>query len=198
MYRAGVPLRNMRVCEPFGRNSVRDCGFTMFWSRKPGPDVWAGVGCCQRGALCQWERCYFALRKRITKPPHHTWRSYACSCWMWCRKERQNITVIKLRLPALVSDAGLPGWHPGWTGNDLGSRDIPSWRRICKTLIKMISGVGPSPSVRTNPGTMNVSAAYERKEEGMGDSVTPEVKYWATWFDSTSVRNDLKKRPTSP
>ena len=39
MYRAGVPLRNMRVCEPLARNSVRDCGFTMFWSRKLGPDV---------------------------------------------------------------------------------------------------------------------------------------------------------------
>lgn len=33
MYRAGVPLRNMRVCEPLVLNNVRDCGFTMFWSR---------------------------------------------------------------------------------------------------------------------------------------------------------------------
>lgn len=36
MYRAGVPLRDMRVCEPLARNSVKDCGFIMFWSRKLG------------------------------------------------------------------------------------------------------------------------------------------------------------------
>lgn len=40
----------------------------------------------------------------------------------------------------------------------------------------MISGAGPSPSVRTNPGTMNVICSVWKKGGRNGDSVTPEVE----------------------
>ncbi|WP_250376444.1 DUF3440 domain-containing protein, partial [Escherichia coli] len=72
------PLRNMRVCEPFGPEQRK--GLWLYHVLEP--ETWARM--CERvsgaasGALYANESgAYFALRKRITKPPHHTWRSYA-------------------------------------------------------------------------------------------------------------------------
>ncbi|KOZ93074.1 DUF3440 domain-containing protein, partial [Escherichia coli] len=80
---------------------------------------------------------YFALRKRITKPPHHTWRSYAMFL-LDVMPERtaehyRNKIAVYLRW---YQTWGFPDDIPDEQENDLGSRDIPSWRRICKTLIK--------------------------------------------------------------
>ena len=78
MYRAGVPLRNMRVCEPFGPEQRR--GLWLYHVLEP--ETWARM--CARvsgaasGAIYANESgAYFALRKRISRPAHHTWRSYA-------------------------------------------------------------------------------------------------------------------------
>ncbi|EEW8994761.1 phosphoadenosine phosphosulfate reductase family protein, partial [Escherichia coli] len=73
MYRAGVPLRNMRVCEPFGPEQRK--GLWLYHVLEP--ETWARM--CERvsgaasGALYANESgAYFALRKRISKPAHHT------------------------------------------------------------------------------------------------------------------------------
>ncbi len=78
MYRAGVPLRNMRVCESFGPEQRK--GLWLYHVLEP--ETWARM--CERvsgaasGVLYANESgAYFALRKRISKPAHHTWRSYA-------------------------------------------------------------------------------------------------------------------------
>ena len=69
---------------------------------------------------------------------------------------------------------GFPDYIPDVQENDLGSRDIPSWRRIRKTLIKNDFWC------RTLSFSPNKPRHYERylqrmkeKEEGMGDFVTP-------------------------
>ncbi|EGL0294846.1 DUF3440 domain-containing protein, partial [Escherichia coli] len=138
MYRAGVPLRNMRVCEPFGPEQRK--GLWLYHVLEP--ETWARM--CERvsgaasGALYANESgAYFALRKRITKPPHHTWRSYAMFL-LDVMPERtaehyRNKIAVYLRW---YQTRGFPDDIPDEQENDLGSRDIPSWRRICKTLIK--------------------------------------------------------------
>ncbi|HAE8220633.1 TPA_asm: DUF3440 domain-containing protein, partial [Salmonella enterica subsp. houtenae serovar 50:z4,z23:-] len=69
MYRAGVPLRNMRVCEPFGPEQRR--GLWLYHVLEP--ETWARM--CARvsgaasGAIYANESgAYFALRKRISRP----------------------------------------------------------------------------------------------------------------------------------
>ncbi|WP_411017431.1 DUF3440 domain-containing protein, partial [Salmonella sp. s51695] len=71
-------LRNMRVCEPFGPEQRR--GLWLYHVLEP--ETWARM--CARvsgaasGAIYANESgAYFALRKRISRPAHHTWRSYA-------------------------------------------------------------------------------------------------------------------------
>ncbi|EMW1831863.1 DUF3440 domain-containing protein, partial [Escherichia coli] len=106
------------------------------------PETWARM--CERvsdaasGALyANQSGAYFALRKRISKPAHHAWRSYAMFL-LDVMPERtaehyRNKIAVYLRW---YQTRGFPDDIPDEQENDLGSRDIPSWRRICKTLIK--------------------------------------------------------------
>ena len=103
MYRAGVPLRNMRVCEPFGPEQRK--GLWLYHVLEP--ETWA--------RMC--ERVSFLLDVM----PERTAEHY------------RNKIAVYLRW---YQTRGFPDDIPDEQENDLGSRDIPSWRRICKTLIK--------------------------------------------------------------
>lgn len=138
MLRAGVPLRNMRVCEPFGPEQRR--GLWLYHVLEP--ETWeklcrrvAGAHC---GAIYANETGdYYALRKKIRKPAHHTWRSYAMflldSLPEKTAEHYRNKIAVYLRW---YQTRGFPDDIPDVQDNDLGYRDIPSWRRICKTIIK--------------------------------------------------------------
>ena len=56
MYRAGVPLRNMRVCEPFGPDSVRDFGFTMSVEAMIGQLNWQWKETANGTGIAFWTR----------------------------------------------------------------------------------------------------------------------------------------------
>ncbi|AIJ09078.1 MULTISPECIES: phosphoadenosine phosphosulfate reductase [Edwardsiella] len=138
MYRAGVSLHNMRVCEPFGPEQRK--GLWLYHVLEP--ESWARmcsrVSGCVSGALYANETgAYFALRKQISKPSHHTWRSYAMFLLdVMPRKTAEhyrNKIAVYLRW---YQTHGYPEDIPDEQMNDLGAKDIPSWRRICKTLIK--------------------------------------------------------------
>lgn len=138
MYRAGVPLRNMRVCEPFGPEQRR--GLWLYHILEP--ETWARMcarvaGAASGGVYANESGAYFALRKRIEKPAHHTWRSYALFLLDVMPEKTaehyRNKIAVYLRW---YQTRGYPHDIPDEQENDLGSRDIPSWRRICKTLIK--------------------------------------------------------------
>lgn len=58
-------------------------------------------------------------------------------CSTACRKKPPSITVIKsLFICTGTRPAGFPVDIPDEQEKDLGYRDVPSWRRICKTLLK--------------------------------------------------------------
>ncbi|OSK88085.1 phosphoadenosine phosphosulfate reductase [Escherichia coli] len=138
MFRAGVPLRNMRVCEPFGPEQRR--GLWLYhilepetWSRMCGRVAGAASG----GLYANESGAYFALRKRIEKPAQHTWRSYALflldAMPEKTAEHYRNKIAVYLRW---YQTRGYPEDIPDEQEKDLGSRDIPSWRRICRALIK--------------------------------------------------------------
>ncbi|HBT4791428.1 TPA: DUF3440 domain-containing protein [Klebsiella quasipneumoniae subsp. similipneumoniae] len=138
MQQAGVSLRNMRVCEPFGPEQRR--GLWLYHVLEP--DTWEKL--CRRvsgahsGAVYGNESgAYYALRKKISKPAHHTWRSYALflldSMPQTTAEHYRNKIAVYLQW---YRTRGFPEDIPDQQDNDLGARDIPSWRRICKTIIK--------------------------------------------------------------
>lgn len=138
MYQAGVPLRNMRVCEPFGPEQRR--GLWLYHVLEP--KTWEKLCCRVAGAHCgaiyaNETGDYYALRKKIRKPSHYTWRSYAMflldSLPGKTAEHYRNKIAVYLRW---YQTRGFPDDIPDAQVNDLGYRDIPSWRRICKTIIK--------------------------------------------------------------
>jgi predicted phosphoadenosine phosphosulfate sulfurtransferase len=138
MYRAGVPLRNMRVCEPFGPEQRR--GLWLYHTLEP--ETWEKM--CRRvcgahsGAIyANQSGGYFALNTKIQKPAHLTWRSYAMflldSMPASTAEHYRNKIAIYL---SWYKVRDYPEDIPDTQENDLGYRDVPSWRRICKTILK--------------------------------------------------------------
>lgn len=138
MYRAGVPVKAMRVCEPFGPEQRR--GLWLYHVLEP--ETW--VRMCGRvsgansGAIyANQSGEFYALRKRITKPANHSWKSYAFflldSMPQKTAEHYRNKIAIYLRW---YQTRDYPDDIPDEQENDLGNKDIPSWRRICKTLLK--------------------------------------------------------------
>lgn len=77
MYQAGVPLRYMRICEPFGPEQRQ--GLWLYHVLEP--ERWAAM--CQRvsgvhcgGVYAGHDNQFYGHRK-LDKPAQHTWKSYA-------------------------------------------------------------------------------------------------------------------------
>jgi predicted phosphoadenosine phosphosulfate sulfurtransferase len=96
MHRAGVPLKNMRVCEPFGPEQRR--GLWLYHILEP--ETWERM--CRRvcgahsGAIyANASGDYFALKTKIRKPAHFSWREYALFLLDSMPEKPPSITVIK-------------------------------------------------------------------------------------------------------
>lgn len=135
MFQAGVPLRNMRICEPFGPEQRQ--GLWLYHVLEP--DRWAAM--CQRvsgahsGGIYAGRDNQFYGHRKIEKPANHSWRSYA----MFLLESMPQPTAEHYRNKIAV----YLHWYqkrgmndiPDSQENDVGSKDIPSWRRICKVLL---------------------------------------------------------------
>lgn len=138
MYRAGVSLRAMRVCEPFGTEQRQ--GLWLYHVLEP--DTWSRVcsrvaGAHSGGYYSSQNGAFYAQRKSITKPAGHSWRSYALflldSMPSSTAEHYRNKIAIYLKW---YRTRGYAEDIPDEQEKDCGSRDIPSWRRICRTIIK--------------------------------------------------------------
>lgn len=135
MYQAGVPMHNMRICEPYGDEQRR--GLWLYHIVEP--ETWgrvvARVSGANNGALYGGESGNVMGNLRIVRPANHTWESFAM--------------MLLDSMPAKTSDhykdkiATWLYWYrsrgieivdekPG----DTGSKDVGSWRRVCKMLLK--------------------------------------------------------------
>lgn len=135
MYQAGVPLRYMRICEPFGQEQRQ--GLWLYHVLEP--DRWAQM--CQRvsgvhsgGLYSDHDQSFYGHRK-LEKPDGHSWQSYA----MFLLNSMPPSTAEHYRNKIAIYlhwyiKKGLPPIPDCQTG-DVGSKDIPSWRRICKVLL---------------------------------------------------------------
>jgi predicted phosphoadenosine phosphosulfate sulfurtransferase len=135
MYQAGLSIHQMRICEPYGDEQRK--GLWLFQVIEP--DTWgkivSRVNGANAGALYAKERGNILGNALVTRPEGHTWESFAMlllgsmpdataehyrnkiAVWIhWYHKHGREIADE------------LPG--------DTGSQDMPSWRRVCKMLLK--------------------------------------------------------------
>lgn len=158
MQLAGVPLSQMRLCQPYGDDQKRGLWLYHLIEPQTWGKVVARVNGANSGALYIEERGNVTGYNKITLPPGHTWRSFC--------------NLLLATMPAITRDHYLPrfrSWIDGWYARgyrngipDLAPPELekkywaPSWRRMCKVLLRndwWCKGLGL---------TQPKSAAYQR------------------------------------
>lgn len=171
MHKAGVPLGNMRICEPYGDDQRR--GLWLFHIIEP--QTWAKVVArangASSGALYVQEWGNINGYRGITKPAGHTWKTFAelltLSMPKKTREHYQNKIVLYQRW---FSTRGYPDGIPDEAPYELEQAGkAPSWRRVCKTLLRndyWCKGLGFSQQKST--GYQKYMELMRRRKEAWG------------------------------
>jgi predicted phosphoadenosine phosphosulfate sulfurtransferase len=135
MYQAGVPPRYMRICEPFGPEQRQ--GLWLYHVVEP--ERWATmcarVSGARSGGIYAGHDNHFYGHRKILKPDHLCWREYALllldSIPQNTAEHYRNKIAIYLHWYQKRGMEDIPDTQEG----DIGAKDIPSWRRVCKVLL---------------------------------------------------------------
>lgn len=139
MHQAGLSVHQMRICQPYGDDQRK--GLWLFQIIEP--ETWgkivARVNGANQGALYAQESGDILGRLKITKPAGHTWESFArlllSSMPDKSREHFENKIAVFIHWweqrgydrSGIPDEAGV---------NDEAGKKVPSWRRICKALLR--------------------------------------------------------------
>jgi predicted phosphoadenosine phosphosulfate sulfurtransferase len=138
MYQGGLSLSQMRICQPYGDDQRK--GLWLFHLIEP--ETWARVVArvngANSGALYVQESGNITGYRRVSKPVGHTWKSFAelliSSMPPRTKEHYENKVLIFCRwwMQRGYAD-GIPDEAPYELEAD---RKAPSWRRVCKSLLR--------------------------------------------------------------
>lgn len=137
MHQAGLSVHQMRICEPYGDEQRK--GLWLFHVIEP--ETWRKVvervAGANTGSRYANESGAILGNRVITKPEGHTWKSYAemllNSMPTPTAEHYRNKISVWIRWYHIKGNREeIPDELPG----DLGPKDKPSWRRVCKVLLK--------------------------------------------------------------
>lgn len=138
MHKAGLTIHQMRICQPYGDDQRK--GLWLFHVLEP--QTWAKVVArvngANSGAQYAHTRGNMAGNIKVACPPGHTWESFARllleSLPPKSREHYNDKIAVFLRW---WSQRGYPNGIPDEADPKLeAKREAPSWRRICKALLK--------------------------------------------------------------
>lgn len=138
MYLAGLTPSQMRICQPYGDDQRR--GLWLFHLIEP--ETWARVvsrvNGANGGALYVQEWGNVNGYRKITKPPGHTWESFArLLVNSMPPKTKEHYENKIFTFITWWKERGYPGGIPDEADYQMESkRNVPSWRRICKSLLR--------------------------------------------------------------
>lgn len=151
MYQAGLTIHQMRICEPFGDEARK--GLWLYQVIEP--QMWAKV--CLRvagantGALYCNEKGSVLGNHYISLPDGHTYESFANH--LLNTMPTKTASHYRNKLTVYIKwwmDRGYPDGIPDTADKQLESNGkAPSWRRVCKTLLRndyWCRGLGFSPT----------------------------------------------------
>lgn len=139
MHKAGLSLHQMRICEPYGDEQRKGLWLYQIIEPETWGKVVARVAGANTGSLYANESGNVMGNIQVFKPEGHTWKSFAelllLSMPPKTADHYQNKIAVWLHWYYLnqgyTSDT-FPDTLPG----DTGTKDMPSWRRVCKMLLK--------------------------------------------------------------
>lgn len=138
MHLAGLTISQMRICQPYGDDQRR--GLWLFHLIEP--ETWARVVArvngANSGSLYVNESGNVNGYRKISKPPNHTWKSFANllinSMPPKTKMHYQNKVSVFVKW---WMDRGYEEGIPDEGDYKLESdKKIPSWRRICKSILR--------------------------------------------------------------
>ncbi len=140
MHQAGLTIHQMRICQPYGDDQRK--GLWLFHLIEP--DTWARivarVNGANGGALYAQETGNVLGRIKISKPEGHTWESFAQMLLASMPPKTADHFRDKIatflqwwRVKAVGYERGIPDEADPKLEAD---RKVPSWRRICKALLR--------------------------------------------------------------
>lgn len=138
MHKAGLTIHQQRICQPYGDDQRR--GLWLFHLIEP--ETWAKivsrVNGANSGALYVQENGNITGYNKIKKPPGHTWESFA----KMLMGSMPSATKVHYENKIFLferwwEERGYPEGIPDEADLKLEmKRDVPSWRRVCKSLLR--------------------------------------------------------------
>jgi predicted phosphoadenosine phosphosulfate sulfurtransferase len=138
MFKAGLTISQARICQPYGDDQRR--GLWLFHLIEP--ETWAKivsrVSGANSGALYIRENGNISGYHKVTLPRGHTWKSFFVLLLESMPKKTKQHYKNKIGLfrKWWVDRGYLPDIPDEADLNLESKRDVPSYRRICKTLLR--------------------------------------------------------------
>jgi len=138
MHKAGLTPHQQRICQPYGDDQRR--GLWLFHLIEP--ETWARVVArvngANTGALYAQEHGNINGYRRVSKPPGHTYESFARllldSMPAQTKTHYENKLLVWLKY---WTERGYPDSIPDEAPYELETyRKVPSWRRVVKALLR--------------------------------------------------------------
>ena len=138
MYKAGLAISQMRICQPYGDDQRR--GLWLYHLVEP--ETWARavarVNGANSGALYMQEWGNMTGYRKISKPDGLNWQQFAelllSSMPPQTQEQMQNKVLL---FQKWWMGRGYPDGIPDDAPYELeAARLVPSWRRICKSLLR--------------------------------------------------------------
>lgn len=158
MYQAGLTLHQMRICQPYGDDQRK--GLWLFHLIEP--ETWARVVArvngANSGALYAQETGNILGINKISKPEGKTWQEFAMLLLESLPPKSKEWYSNKIAVFIhWWEERGYPSGIPDEADKkDEANKKVPSWRRICKALLRndyWCKGLS---------FTMNKSSAYDK------------------------------------
>lgn len=138
MHRAGLSIHQQRICQPYGDDQRRGLWLYHLIEPQTWGRVVARVNGANSGALYVQETGNMTGYNRVTLPAGHTWKSFAHLLLdtlppKTAEHYRDKIAVFL----NWYATRGYPHGIPDEADPKAeAAKDVPSWRRICKTLLR--------------------------------------------------------------
>ncbi|MCC8022686.1 MAG: DUF3440 domain-containing protein [Clostridiales bacterium] len=141
MHKAGLTINQMRICQPYGDSQRKGLWLYQMIEPETWAKVVARVNGANQGALYARDTGNILGVGRIHLPPGHTWKSFSLLLLDTMPEYLQE--HYKNKIASFLNwwqnhgyPDGIPDELPSSMENAVGRKRKPSWRRICKTLLR--------------------------------------------------------------